>query len=97
MGELQRGPGGPSQVKRCGHAALKPPSLATLAGWYADTLGLLVSAAALVRVLGAWLPGLDYPAVIVLSAALWTAAFAFFLWVYGPILLMPRIDARTRP
>ena len=56
---------------------------------------LLVSGAALVRVLGAWLPGLDYPAVIVLSAALWTAAFAFFLWVYGPILLTPRVDPRS--
>ena len=42
---------------------------------------LLVSAAALVRVLGAWLPGLDYPAVIVLSAALWTVAAA--LVAYG--------------
>ena len=58
---------------------------------------LLVAAAALVRVFGAWLPGLDYSAVIVLSAALWTVAFAFFLWVYGPILLTPRVDARTRP
>lgn len=43
VGELQRVPVGPSQVKRFGHAALKTPSLATLAGWYSDTLGLLVS------------------------------------------------------
>jgi uncharacterized protein involved in response to NO len=56
---------------------------------------LLVSAAALARVFGAWLPGFDYPAVIVLSAALWTAAFATFLWVYGPILLTPRVDPRS--
>ena len=55
---------------------------------------LLLSAAALVRVFGAWLPGLGYPAVIVLSAALWTAAFASFLWVYGPILVTPRTDGR---
>lgn len=41
--ELQRVPVGPSQVKRFGHLALKTPSLATLAGWYADTLGLLAS------------------------------------------------------
>jgi catechol 2,3-dioxygenase-like lactoylglutathione lyase family enzyme len=40
---LQRVPTGPSQVKRFGHAAIKTPSLATLAGWYAATLGLLVS------------------------------------------------------
>ena len=47
------------------------------------------------RVFGAGLPGLDYSAVIVLSAALWTVAFAFFLWVYGPILLTPRVDPRS--
>jgi catechol 2,3-dioxygenase-like lactoylglutathione lyase family enzyme len=41
--ELQRVPTGPSQVKRFGHAALKTPSLATLAQWYAETLGLVVS------------------------------------------------------
>jgi uncharacterized protein involved in response to NO len=58
---------------------------------------VLVSASAFARVFGAWLPGFDYPAVIVLSASLWTAAFAFFLWVYGPILLTRRVDARTRP
>ena len=43
IGELQRVPTGASQVKRFGHAALKTPSLATLAGWYSETLGLLVS------------------------------------------------------
>ena len=57
---------------------------------------LLVSAAAIVRVFGAWLPGFDYPAVIVLSSALWTSAFALFLWVYGPILFTSSIDARAR-
>lgn len=40
---LQRVPSGPSQVKRFGHAAIKTSSLATIAGWYADTLGLLTS------------------------------------------------------
>ena len=40
---LQRVAAGPSQVKRFGHAAIKTASLATIAGWYADTLGLLVS------------------------------------------------------
>jgi catechol 2,3-dioxygenase-like lactoylglutathione lyase family enzyme len=43
IGELQRVPTGPSQVKRFGHAALKTASLATLAGWYSETLGLLAS------------------------------------------------------
>ncbi len=41
--ELQRVPLGPSQVKRFGHAAIKTASLDATAGWYADTLGLLVS------------------------------------------------------
>ena len=41
--ELQRVPTGASQVKRFGHAALKTTSLANLAGWYAETLGLLAS------------------------------------------------------
>ena len=39
IGELQRVPTGASQVKRFGHAALKTPSLAALAGWYSETLG----------------------------------------------------------
>ena len=41
--ELQRVPIGPSQVKRFGHAAIKTASLGTTAGWYQETLGLLVS------------------------------------------------------
>ena len=41
--ELQRVRLGPSQVKRFGHAAIKTTSLADLARWYAETLGLLVS------------------------------------------------------
>lgn len=40
---LQRVPLGASQVKRFGHAAIKTTSLAALATWYADTLGLLIS------------------------------------------------------
>jgi uncharacterized protein involved in response to NO len=48
-----------------------------------------------VRVFCAWLPGFDYPAVFVLSAALWTTAFALVLWVYGPILFTSSIDARA--
>ena len=54
----------------------------------------LLAAAALVRVFGAQLPWIGYPALIALSAALWTAAFGLFLWVYGPILLAPRADGK---
>jgi uncharacterized protein involved in response to NO len=47
-----------------------------------------------VRVFGlAWWPE-RYPGIIVLSALLWTGAFATFLVVYGPILWSPRIDGR---
>ncbi len=38
--------------------------------------------------------GLRYPAVIVLSASLFTIAFACFLWVYLPILWLPRADGK---
>jgi len=43
VGTLQRIAGGPAQVKRCGHAALKTKDLKTLAAWYQETLGMLVS------------------------------------------------------
>jgi len=40
---LQRVQPGPAQVKRFGHAAIKTPNLDAVAGWYRQTLGLLVS------------------------------------------------------
>jgi len=40
---LQRVPPGPSQVKRCGHAAIKTANLDTLWRWYERHLGLLIS------------------------------------------------------
>lgn len=43
IGELQRVRRGPSQVKRCGHAAIKTADLSTLWPWYRRHLGLLVS------------------------------------------------------
>jgi len=43
VGELQRVGSGPAQVRRCGHAALKTTDLAKLAGWYQQTLGMLIS------------------------------------------------------
>ncbi len=55
---------------------------------------LLLSAAVLVRVFGASLPWIAYPALIATSAVLWMAAFGLFLWVYGPILLTPRVDGK---
>lgn len=43
VGTLQRVPTGPSQVKRCGHAALKTAELEPLWRWYRRHLGLLIS------------------------------------------------------
>ena len=54
----------------------------------------LLTAAAVVRVFGPAWPTLRYAQVIVFAAALWTAAFVLFLWVYGPILLKPRADGK---
>ena len=56
---------------------------------------LLLSASVLVRVFGAAGSWLGYNTVIAASAALWTAAFASFLWVYAPILLAPRVTGRS--
>jgi uncharacterized protein involved in response to NO len=53
----------------------------------------LLMAAAVVRVFAPALPTLAYALVIVLAAALWSAAFVLFLWVYGPILLKPELTA----
>lgn len=54
----------------------------------------LLSAAAFVRVFGPSLLPLSYIWVVVLAAALWTAAFVLFLAVYAPILLSPRADGK---
>ncbi len=43
LDELQRIPPGPSQPKRCGHAAIKTTDLQALSDWYQTYLGMLVS------------------------------------------------------
>ena len=43
VGNLQRIQPGPSQPKRCGHAALKTTNLEALSRWYHEHLGMLVS------------------------------------------------------
>jgi uncharacterized protein involved in response to NO len=45
-------------------------------------------------VFGPTLLPLPYTSVVVLAAALWTAAFVLFLAVYAPILLTPRTDGK---
>lgn len=55
---------------------------------------LLLTLAATVRVFGsAWLP-LGYQGVILLAGCLWIAAFGIYAFVYTPILLKPRVDAK---
>jgi len=54
----------------------------------------LLTAAAVVRVFGpAWARS-SYVGIILLAAGLWTSAFVLFLWVYGPILIKPRVDGK---
>ena len=57
-------------------------------------LTILLSAAALVRVLAPAFPGANYLWTVVLAALLWLAAFALFLVVYTPILFRPRADGK---
>ena len=56
---------------------------------------VLLLLAGLMRVFGLELPGIDYVAVIVLSAVFWSAAFLIFLFVYAPMLWLPRTDGRA--
>jgi uncharacterized protein involved in response to NO len=56
---------------------------------------LLLAAAAIVRVFGLLWWRHSYPAVIVVSALLWTGAFAVFVTVYAPMLWSPRIDGKA--
>ena len=53
---------------------------------------LLVTLAALVRILAPTLVPNAYDQIIAIAGGLWIAAFGLFLWVYTPILLRPRVD-----
>lgn len=69
-----------------GRALIAPLSTATCYS--------LVTAAALVRVFGpAILPSM-YNHIVTASGFLWIGAFSIYLWVYTPILVMPRTDGR---
>jgi uncharacterized protein involved in response to NO len=70
-------------------AGLALKALALLGGvpFAAYYLHALTIGAATTMIMGVML-------VIVFAAALWTAAFILFLWVYGPILLKPRADGK---
>jgi uncharacterized protein involved in response to NO len=53
---------------------------------------VLVNAAALARVLPPLIAPAAYGTWLVASGVLWVLAFGVFLWVYGPMLMRPRID-----
>ena len=54
----------------------------------------LVQAAAAVRVLLPLAMPATYAAAVAISAALWSAAFAVFVFTYAPILSRPRLDGQ---
>jgi len=55
---------------------------------------VLVNAAALARVLPPLVVPASYSTWLVVSGSLWMLSFGVFVWVYGPMLLRPRIDGR---
>ncbi len=55
---------------------------------------LAINLAALARVVPPLIWPAHYPLWLVLSGALWMLAFGIFLWVYGPMLIQPRVDGR---
>jgi uncharacterized protein involved in response to NO len=55
---------------------------------------VLVNAAALARVVPPLVAPASYGTWLALSGTLWMLAFTVFLWVYGPMLMRPRIDGR---
>lgn len=71
-----------------GHTGRPIVAGGALAGAYA-----LITLAAAVRVFGPVLYP-SYLAVLGASAALWSAAFAIYLLIYAPILILPRADGK---
>lgn len=52
---------------------------------------VLINIAALVRLLGV---NVAYTPALGLAALCWSLAFAQYLWVYGPMLIRPRVDGK---
>jgi uncharacterized protein involved in response to NO len=55
---------------------------------------LLVSLSAGIRVIGLALLPMQYNLLIALSGGLWITAFSIFVWIYAPILMLPRYDGK---
>jgi len=62
---------------------------------HAPTVGayVLISAAAVLRVAAALIPT-AYMDLLIASGIAWTVGFALFLWIYAPMLVMPRPDGK---
>jgi uncharacterized protein involved in response to NO len=54
----------------------------------------LLAVAVIVRVFGPNLLAMNYASAVLVSAALWIAAFVAYLAIYGPILVRPRADGK---
>ena len=54
---------------------------------------VLISVAAVLRVAAALNPT-AYMDLLMASGIAWTVGFALFLWIYAPILVMPRTDGK---
>ncbi|HWU55106.1 MAG TPA: NnrS family protein [Rhizomicrobium sp.] len=65
-----------------------------VAPWPIAASYLLISLAAAIRVMGPSFLPLQYSMLITLSGGLWIAAFSVFVWIYAPILILPRHDGR---
>jgi uncharacterized protein involved in response to NO len=70
-------------------ATLAHTGRAQIVGAGTGTLYLLAHAAALLRMVAAFLPG-SYPMLLPASGAAWITAFSLFGLIYGPCLLQPR-------
>ena len=54
---------------------------------------MLISVAAVLRVAAALIPT-AYMDLLMASGIAWTVGFALFLWIYAPILVLPRPDGK---
>ena len=54
---------------------------------------VLISVAAVLRVAAALIPT-AYMDLLMASGTSWTVGFGLFLWIYAPILVMPRPDGK---
>jgi uncharacterized protein involved in response to NO len=64
-------------------------------GWSTATAYILLTLAVVARVFASGLWPSQYLWILIASGALWTAAFAVYLTVYAPILVLPRADGKA--